>query len=287
MCHRKRTVDIESVKKYIASSLKIDSPQMRLICATAKENKIAVMLGFSENENQSLYISQALIGADGEIKMTRRKIKPTHMERTIYGDGSGASLNNVVDLPGIGKVGGLCCWEHTQPLLRYHTYTQGEEFHVAAWPPMLPLAQTPDALWSQAAEGIECSTSRSKNSVRAKFSNFLGAKILTSTHCIEGGTFSLYCNSVVSKRNVEIQDLEDSIMWSVPGGGLSAIYGPDGRQISESTLGPDEEGLVIADCNMEEITRNKHFLDTCGHYSRPDLIWLGVDTREKKQVRPE
>jgi predicted amidohydrolase len=76
-------------------------------------------------------------------------------------------------------------------------------------------------------------------------------------------------------------------MWSVPGGGLSAIYGPDGRQISESTLGPDEEGLVIADCNMEEITRNKHFLDTCGHYSRPDLIWLGVDTREKKQVRPE
>jgi predicted amidohydrolase len=172
MCHRKRTVDIESVKKYIASSLKIDSPQMRLICATAKENKIAVMLGFSENENQSLYISQALIGADGEIKMTRRKIKPTHMERTIYGDGSGASLNNVVDLPGIGKVGGLCCWEHTQPLLRYHTYTQGEEFHVAAWPPMLPLAQTPDALWSQAAEGNECSTSRSKNSVRAKFSNF-------------------------------------------------------------------------------------------------------------------
>lgn len=43
---------------------------------------------------------------------------------------------NVIDVPGVGKVGQLNCWEHTQPLLRYHTYSQGEEIHVAAWPPM-------------------------------------------------------------------------------------------------------------------------------------------------------
>lgn len=58
------------------------------------------------------------------------------MERTIFGDGSGSSLMNVIDVPGVGKVGQLNCWEHTQPLLRYHTYSQGEEIHVAAWPPM-------------------------------------------------------------------------------------------------------------------------------------------------------
>ena len=69
--------------------------------------------------------------------MTRRKIKPTHLERTIFGDGSGGSLNNVVESSGIGKVGMLCCWEHSQPLLKYHTHSLGEQIHVAAWPAML------------------------------------------------------------------------------------------------------------------------------------------------------
>lgn len=64
--------------------------------------------------------------------MHRRKVKPTHAERTIFGDGSGASLMNVVDEPTVGKVGVLSCWEHSQPLLRYHTYSQGEWIHVAA-----------------------------------------------------------------------------------------------------------------------------------------------------------
>jgi nitrilase len=128
----KKTVDFESVRKYIDNSLQLDSPQMKLICKTAKQHNIAVNLGFSEHYRRSLYIASAMIGADGEIKHTRRKTKPTHMERTVFGDGSGSSLLNVVDIPGVGKVGGLNCWEHTQPLLRHHTHSQGEEFHVAA-----------------------------------------------------------------------------------------------------------------------------------------------------------
>lgn len=138
---RARPVDADMVNRYIAASLQINSPEMRHIQSVAKENDIAVSLGFTERDNQSLYIAQALIGADGEIKITRRKIKPTHMERTIFGEGSGSSLQNVVDVPGVGKVGGLTCWEHTQPLLRYHTYSLGEEIHVAAWPPMQPFVE--------------------------------------------------------------------------------------------------------------------------------------------------
>lgn len=82
-------------------------------------------------------------------------------------------------------------------------------------------------------------------------------------------------------------DVAGAPLYGSAGGGYSAIYGPDGAEISKSKLGPLEEGLVIADCHMDEITRSKHFLDTYGHYSRPDLLWLGVDTREKLHVRPE
>lgn len=136
-------------------SLCRDSAEMDKIRKCAATNKISVSLGYSENHNHSLYLSQSFIGKDGEIKMHRRKIKPTHAERTIYGDGSGASLLNVVDEPGVGKVGALSCWEHSQPLLRYHTYSQGEEIHVAAWPPMNYYNSFPEgtALWSQCREG--------------------------------------------------------------------------------------------------------------------------------------
>jgi nitrilase len=126
---------------------------MKLICNTAKQYNIAVSLGFSEHDHRSLYIASALIGADGEIKIVRRKIKPTHMERTVFGDGSGASLLNVAEVPGVGRVGSLNCWEHTQPLLRFHTYTQGEEFHIAAWPPMFKREWNKDSLYSTVSEG--------------------------------------------------------------------------------------------------------------------------------------
>lgn len=95
------------------NSLRRDGPEMQKICACAAQNKISVMLGYSENDNHSLYLSQSFIGKDGKIKMNRRKIKPTHVERTIYGDGSGASLLNVACEPGVGEIApqpynGLC-----------------------------------------------------------------------------------------------------------------------------------------------------------------------------------
>ncbi|KAI4914575.1 hypothetical protein J4E90_004606 [Alternaria incomplexa] len=112
------------------------STEMRRICQSAADHHIAVVLGFSENFKGSLYISQAIINAEGSIEVLRRKLKATHMERTIFGDASGSALQNVVELPDVGRVGALACWEHTQPLLKYHTYHQRETIHVAAWPPL-------------------------------------------------------------------------------------------------------------------------------------------------------
>jgi predicted amidohydrolase len=152
MTYRTRSVDLDMTAIYNQNSLEIDSPEMREICACAKENSIAVSLGFAENYKHSLYIAQATIGANGEILMQRRKLKATHMERTIFGEASASSLQNVVDVPEIGRVGALACWEHTQPLLKYHTYMQTEAIHVAAWPPVPPHTGGPD-LWSMSGDG--------------------------------------------------------------------------------------------------------------------------------------
>lgn len=141
------------MQRYIQNSLSNDSAEMSRICDAASKNKIAVVLGYSERDGNSLFLGQCYIGSDGLIKKTRRKIKPTHMERTIFGDGGGESLLNVVHDSSVAKVGMLCCWEHSQPLLKYHTHSQGEEIHVAAWPAQL-YHEEGKGLWSTANEGM-------------------------------------------------------------------------------------------------------------------------------------
>jgi nitrilase len=132
---------------------------MEKICTAARNAKIAVVLGFSENDHNSLYISQCTISATGDIVMKRRKFKPTHMERTVFGDAGGTSLNNVVDVEGVGKVGALSCWEHMQPLLKYHTTSLREQIHVAAWPPIHPFPEGSEGLFSMSADGKPCNRS--------------------------------------------------------------------------------------------------------------------------------
>lgn len=150
---RDRPVDFDLGIRYVQNSLKIESSEMKRICDAAATNKISVSLGFSERDGDSVYISQALIDENGEIKMKRRKMKPTHMERTIYGDGSGDSLANVIELPGVGRIGCLSCWEHNQPLLKYYTLSQHEQIHVAGWPPLDPFVEGSSGFWSMSAEG--------------------------------------------------------------------------------------------------------------------------------------
>jgi nitrilase len=114
---RSRPIDFETSVKYTKNSLAIDSTEMRELCDCAKENGIAVVLGFSENDHDSLYISQAIISSTGEILKHRRKFKPTHMERTVFGDASGGSLKNVMDIGMVKsgskkniRVSSLMCW---------------------------------------------------------------------------------------------------------------------------------------------------------------------------------
>ncbi|KAF9891210.1 hypothetical protein FE257_004774 [Aspergillus nanangensis] len=255
-----RPVDFALATRYIQNSLTYNSPEMATLCAAAAKNKINVVLGFSENDHGSLYIAQCLITTDGELKIPRRKIKPTHMERTIFGDCSGNSLRNVTDT-NIGRVGALSCWEHINPLLKYHTLHQREDIHVSGWP---PTHEHPGGknLWSISAEGT---------------------RNLSRTYAIESSAFVMHSTSVISQKGIDLMETASGVIMGTPGGGRTAIYGPDGRQLTED-MPETEEGIVYADVDQERILEAKCFADACGHYSRPDLLWLGVDTREKKHV---
>ncbi|KAK5734023.1 hypothetical protein LTR17_009295 [Elasticomyces elasticus] len=257
-----RPVDFELGVKYVENSLKIDSPQMRRIQDTAATYDINVGLGFSERDGDSVYIAQVLIDQKGEVQMKRRKMKPTHMERTIFGDASGSCLASVVQLPENGpRVGSLACWEHIQPLLKYYTLSQNEQIHVAAWPPMDPFVEGSPGFWSMTAEGC---------------------RSITQTYAAESGAFALHCTAVLSDAGIRKMKTDGPIMGS-PIAGSSAIIGPDGRLLKTAESGSEQ--LIIADLNMSDVTKTKTFADAGGHYSRPDLLWLGADPSPKPVVR--
>jgi nitrilase len=267
-----RPVDVEFHTRYIYNSLPVRSEYMDLIKTTAKKNSIAVALGFSEKtDSHSIYIAQALISPQGEIVMHRRKIKPTHMERTFYGDGSGDDLNNVVEIDfgadhGKVKVGCLACWEHTQPLLKYHGITQGEVIHIAMWPPVDPSTGVDHpGLWSMTADGCQN---------------------MSQTYAIESAAYVLHCTAICDEQSIETMRTKNGLVCNIPGGGHSCVIGPDGRRLT-SPFGdgnPRSEGIVYADLDLTRPVSTKGFLDIVGHYSRPDLLWLGVDKQQKRVV---
>lgn len=102
------------VQRYRDNSLVLGSAEFERLTTAARELGIWVSMGYSEKAGGSLYMGQALIDDQGNLVKTRRKLKPTHVERCVFGEGDGSDL--AVMETTIGNVGMLRCWEHLQPL---------------------------------------------------------------------------------------------------------------------------------------------------------------------------
>lgn len=105
--------------------------------------------------------------------------------------------------------------------------------------------------------------------------------MLSQAYAIETQTFTLHSSTVLTEKGIEKLGSKGGLLMSKPGGGTSAVIRPDGKIIS-TPLDPTAKGLVYADLNMDQGILARSYLDICGHYSRPDLLWLGCDTRVRK-----
>lgn len=245
-------------QRYFDNSLEYGTSEADRLAQAARDNNIMVSMGLSERSGGSLYIAQWLINRDGRTIGQRRKLKPTHVERTIYGEGDGSDL--VVSETELGRVGGLCCWEHFQPLSKYAMYSQHEQVHVAAWPSFSLYEGGAYAL------GPEVNTAGSR------------------TYAVEGQCFVVAPCATVSQEMVEElcgDDLQRQLLKV--GGGHARIFGPDGQQLSED-LPEDVEGLVYADLDLGMISMAKAAGDPVGHYSRPDATQLLLNRAERRPV---
>ena len=251
--------------RYHDNSLAVNSPQMRRLQLIVKRAGVTVVMGFSERDVGSRYMAQAIIDPNGDLLLARRKLKPTHIERTVFGEGDGSDLV-VVDAP-FGRLGALNCWEHVQPLMKMAMYAQHEEVHVASWPSL---------------------------SIYRDIAYALGPEVNNAAsmiYAVEGGCFVLAPCAVISQEMFDM--LCDTPQKAhllnprtdKPGGGFTVIYGPDGRALCEP-LAEDQEGILYADLDPTLITLSKATADPVGHYARADAVRLVVN-RGKRRVMTE
>lgn len=259
------------LKEYHQNSLRPDSEEMNRIRASAKAASIYVSLGYSEIDGNSLYMAQIIINPQGQVINHRRKIKPTHVERLVFGEGTGDSLDTVVETE-IGALGHLNCWENMNPFLKAHACALNEQIHVAAWP-VYPPASTltyPDP-YTNISE--------------------VQSELVTPAYAYETGTWTLAPTQVVSREGARLnlpkrlQDDEDAVdaEAAVIGNGFARIYRPDGFRAVED---PSKtfDGIFVVDVDLDENLLTKRLADFGGHYMRPDLIRLLVDKTPKTYI---
>jgi nitrilase len=214
-----------------------------------------ISIGAHERVRRSL-VNNQLTFRPGLPVMDHRKLVPTHGERLIWTRGDGSTLG--VHQAEWGRVGSLICWEHWMPLARAAMHNLGEDVHVAAWPTVR-----------------ECH------------------QIASRQYAMEGRCFVLAAGLVQTRDDLfdgldrvggdaAARELLQAIPGEVLNRGGSLIAAPDTRVIAQAGEG---EETLFAQLDLAEVAEGLANLDTDGHYSRPDVFELKVDTRAKEGVQ--
>ena len=221
--------------------------------AAAREAGAYVVIGVSERESTGSTIYNTLLYFDpeGSLLGKHRKLMPTGSERTVWGMGDGSTLDTY-PTP-FGRIGGLICWENYMPLARFYLYSQGVDVWVAP-----TLAQ---------GDGW----------------------IATMQHIArEGRCYVIGVNPCfhVDQIPAEFPDRErvwadsEDTPWVEPGN--TVIVGPNGEIIA----GPARhaETVLVAELEVGKVRSARRMFDPVGHYHRPDVFRLDVDTAPRPVV---
>ncbi|MEM8653221.1 MAG: carbon-nitrogen hydrolase family protein [Pseudomonadota bacterium] len=242
---------MDVVMRHRMNAIAKDGPEMKAIGDAARKAGTHVMLGYAERDMSSIYCSQALIDDRGEQVMNRRKLKPTHMERTVWGEGPAGDLK-VTETP-FGVVGGLCCWENIQPINRHGMYQLGEQIHVAGWPCF--------GMFKDMRQAYALSAEANLNESRS--------------YAMQGGCFVLTPGSIITEEMIDDITMgnEAARVLVSAGGGAAAVFGPDGYRLTDP-IDEHTDGLAIAEIDLGMIEGAKVFADPAGHYNRPDVAGI-------------
>ena len=234
--------------RLLNNAVNVDSDDLAALYAAAREYKVTIVCGIEERDGQlsqtTLYNTVITIGPDGTLLNKHRKLMPTNPERMVWGFGDATGLK-VVESPA-GRIGALLCWENYMPLPRYALYSQGVEIYIA------PTYDSGEG-WVGSLQHI----------------------------AREGCCWVVGCGNLMKGSDIPDDFPEKSNLypdtdeWVNPGD--SVVIAPGG----EIVAGPmnKEAGILYSELDLEKVAIAKRTLDVTGHYSRPDIFQLHVNTQ--------
>jgi len=240
-------------QRLLDNAIDVTGDDLTLLKQAARQHGITIVCGIEERDNalsqSTLYNTVITIGPDGNLLNRHRKLMPTNPERMVWGFGDASGLK-VVDTP-VGRIGSLMCWENFMPLARYTLYAQGVELYIA------PTYDSGDG-WIGTLQHI----------------------------AREGCCWVLGCGNLMRGGDIpaDFPDREnlypDADEWVNPGD--SVVIAPGGDIVA----GPlrQEAGILYYDIDPDKTAIAKRTLDVTGHYSRPDIFQLHVNTRPQSPV---
>lgn len=249
--------------RLVSNSVDIGRGDLEPIQQAAASNHLQIMIGMNENSpdsKTSLYNSLVTIGADGSILNVHRKLVPTYVERNVWAPGDGAGLR-VVETD-LGRIGGLICWENLMPVARYSLYAQGLDIYVVS-------------TWDSG----DASVATMRHIARE------------SRSWVVSSGFALHEDDVPADfpgretlLGAEGERADESVLFEDGwvNDGDSLVVSPSGQLV----VGPlrREYGILYADLDTEVSRQQSWYMDTAGHYNRPDVFNVKVDRTRRTAI---
>ena len=225
-------------------SLEIPGEGVDRLGEIAREHEAWIVTGVTERDPEhpgTLYNTLLYHAPDGSLALKHRKLVPTNHERLVWGQGDGEGLRAIET--GIGRIGGLICWENYMPLARFALYESGIEIYIA----------------STADDGD------SWQSTLIHIAREARAFVVSPSHFQRASSYP---------PDFPLRKLLGETGTEVIGRGGSAILAPDGTYLA----GPlyDEEGILYAELDPARLDEEHQRFDPAGHYHRPDVLSLRV-----------
>lgn len=252
-------------RRLFDNALEVPGPQTKRLSEIAKRHRVILSVGITEKASSSmgtLWNTNLLFDRSGTLLNRHRKLVPTWAEKLTWANGDAAYLRP--EQTDIGRIGMLICGENTNTLARFALLAQGEQVHIATYPPAWPVRRPGAARDYNLTEAI---------------------RIRSAAHAFEGKIFNIVASCVLDADAIEQLSQSDSTMkqllYGVPSP-VSLIVGPDGGLLGA----PVErgEGIVVADIDISRSIEQKMIHDIVGHYNRFDIFHFEVDPTPNRSV---
>ncbi len=232
----------------------VPGPVTDALGAAAREAGVYLVIGVEEREpyGATIYNTTLYFAPDGQLVGKHRKLMPTGSERTVWGMGDGSTLP-VITTP-YGRLSGLTCWENYMPLARFFLYAQGVDIWAA------PTLASGDG-WVRSMRHVATES---------------GCFVIGVNPCLH--VDQIPADFPHRERLCAGRERDDP--WIEPGN--SVIIGPSGDLLA----GPlrQAESILVAEVDLAIVHAARRRFDAVGHYHRPDVFRLSVDTRPRPAV---